>query len=94
MSALIIVGLVLACIILAARYGYDSRDTLRSHEQQLAAHGVTWRRDAAHEQELAQELSAALQRTFIAATEEMHAAHSAYPHLNSLAMPKMAAKAR
>lgn len=34
--------ILLALWALAARYGYDSRDGLRSKEQELASYGVTW----------------------------------------------------
>ncbi|MBA2446444.1 MAG: hypothetical protein H0V51_00270 [Chloroflexi bacterium] len=35
--------ILLALWILAVRYGYDSRDGVRSKEQDLAAYGVSWR---------------------------------------------------
>lgn len=92
MSAFIIVGLVLTCSILVARYGYDSRDTLRSHEQQLAAYGVTWLRDEAHERELADELSAALQRARIATNDRPDATCGADPRHGSVAAPGIAVK--
>lgn len=40
----------------------DSREGLRSPEQQLAAYGVRWATDLAYETELAQELAAAGQQ--------------------------------
>jgi hypothetical protein len=40
----------------------DSREILRSKEQELAALGVTWTTDPAHERELAEELRAGLAR--------------------------------
>jgi len=44
MQILLIVGGLSALIILALRYGYDSRDGLRSEEQTLATFGFTWDR--------------------------------------------------
>ncbi|HEV2073557.1 MAG TPA: hypothetical protein VGR29_07940 [Thermomicrobiales bacterium] len=41
---------------------YDSRESLRSEEQQLAGRGVSWTADAADDVELAQELAAARRR--------------------------------
>lgn len=41
---------------------YDSRESLRSEEQQLARRGVSWTADAADDVELAQELAAARRR--------------------------------
>lgn len=41
---------------------FDSRESLRSEEQQLAGRGVSWTADAADDAELAQELAAARRR--------------------------------
>lgn len=40
---LMIAAVLLVLWVLAIRYGYDSRDGIRSKEQELAAHGVSWR---------------------------------------------------
>ena len=40
---MIATAVLLVLWILALRYGYDSRDSMRSKEQQLAAYGVSWR---------------------------------------------------
>ena len=37
------VVILLALWVLAARYGYDSRDGMRSKEEDLASYGITWR---------------------------------------------------
>jgi hypothetical protein len=42
MEALAILGLLCALGVLAARWGVDSRDSLTSEEEELAALGVTW----------------------------------------------------
>lgn len=41
---------------------YDSREGLRSKEQDLAAYGITWTTDLGDEEDLARELQAARQR--------------------------------
>ncbi len=41
---------------------WDSRESLRSEEQQLAGRGVSWTADAADDAELARELAAARRR--------------------------------
>jgi hypothetical protein len=46
----------------AAAFIPDSREAIRSKEQNLAALGVTWTTDSAHERELAAELRAGLAR--------------------------------
>ena len=40
---LMIAAVLLALWILAVRYGYDSRDGMRSKEQEPASYGVHWR---------------------------------------------------
>lgn len=40
---MIAAAVLLALWVLAIRYGYDSRDGIRSKEQELAAYGVSWR---------------------------------------------------
>jgi len=42
MDALIIMALLCALGPLAMRFGYDSRDLLRSKEHELALSGVAW----------------------------------------------------
>ena len=42
MEPLIALGLLCALAVLAARWGVDSRESLASKEEQLAALGVTW----------------------------------------------------
>jgi hypothetical protein len=43
MEFLLVVGGLCALVVLALRYGYDSRDGLRSHEQVMAEFGFDWR---------------------------------------------------
>jgi hypothetical protein len=59
-------GIVSALGRAAARIP-DGREALRSKEQHLAALGVTWTTDSAHERELAAELRAGLARRAAAA---------------------------
>lgn len=47
MELLVILAVLIAFDLLALRYGYDSRDRLRSDEEQQAAHGLTWPESAA-----------------------------------------------
>ena len=42
MDLLILVALVGALPVVSGRWGYDSRDSIRSKEQELAAWGFTW----------------------------------------------------
>ena len=42
MEALLIIGLLLALAILAARFGHDSREHIASQEELLAQRGLTW----------------------------------------------------
>ena len=42
MDALIVLAMLLALGPLALRFGYDSRDHVRSREHALALSGVTW----------------------------------------------------
>jgi hypothetical protein len=42
MEALLIVGLLLALAILAARFGHDSREHIASQEELLAQRGLAW----------------------------------------------------
>jgi hypothetical protein len=44
MEILLVVGGLLGLAILAMRFGYDSRDGVRSEEQVLATFGFTWDR--------------------------------------------------
>jgi hypothetical protein len=43
MEFLLVVGGLCALVVLALRYGYDSRDSLRSHERVMAEFGFDWR---------------------------------------------------
>jgi hypothetical protein len=43
MEFLLVVGGLCALVVLSLRYGYDSRDGLRSHEQVMAEFGFDWR---------------------------------------------------
>ena len=45
MEALLIVGLLLALAILAARFGHDSREQLASAEEVFARQGFAWHGD-------------------------------------------------
>lgn len=58
--AVIIVLTVIALAVFIARYGYDSRETAGSKEQELASYGMRWAESLAYEQELADELTVAL----------------------------------
>jgi hypothetical protein len=42
MEALVPLALLCTLAILATRWGYDSRDSVRSKEQELASLGLTW----------------------------------------------------
>jgi len=42
MDLLIVVALLGALVLLAGRWGYDSRESIRSKEQDLAAWGFRW----------------------------------------------------
>ncbi len=42
MEALIFVLALCAVTVVASLWGFDSRDTLRSKEQDLAVHGFRW----------------------------------------------------
>jgi hypothetical protein len=42
MEVLVVVALLCALAVLAARWGVDSRESLRSKEEELAALGLTW----------------------------------------------------
>jgi hypothetical protein len=42
MELLVIVLALCVLGLLASRYGYDSRDGLRSHEEEAAVTGMTW----------------------------------------------------
>jgi hypothetical protein len=42
MEVLLVVGGLCALVVLALRYGYDSRDSVRSHEQVMAEFGFDW----------------------------------------------------
>jgi hypothetical protein len=42
MDASLVLGLFVALAVAAARWGHDSREGVRSKEQDLAAHGVCW----------------------------------------------------
>lgn len=42
MVLLVLVALMVAIGVLAIVWGSDSRETLRSHEHELADHGMTW----------------------------------------------------
>ena len=46
MELLVMVALMGGLVALAVRYGYDSRDTYRSKEEELALCGLRWERDA------------------------------------------------
>ena len=42
MDAVIVAGLLATLVLASARWGYDSREGIRSKEQDLAARGYTW----------------------------------------------------
>lgn len=42
MEAIVLLGLVTSLAAASMRWGYDSRETIRSKEQELASYGVTW----------------------------------------------------
>lgn len=46
MIALVAIALLAALWVLMVRHGHDSRDGLRSKEQDLASYGVTWHEPA------------------------------------------------
>jgi len=52
----------IALAVLSLLWGNDSRETIRSEEEELASYGVTWPDRLTDEQELANELAAALER--------------------------------
>ena len=43
MDAVLVCGFFIALALAAPRWGYDSRRYPRSREEELAAHGVSWR---------------------------------------------------
>lgn len=62
MALIIILVPFIALAVLSLLWGYDSRETSRSKEEELASYGMTWPDTLASEQELANELAAALER--------------------------------
>jgi len=58
MEIIIILIAFIAFAFLAARYGYDSRDTIDNKESDFAGYGYTWD-TLQHEQTLADEMKAA-----------------------------------
>lgn len=58
MELLIAFLALVALGLLAARFGYDSRDGYRSHEHELASYGMTWD-ELAHQEQLAAEIETA-----------------------------------
>jgi hypothetical protein len=62
MAGIVIVALVVFVLVVATRYGYDSRESVRSKEQELASHGMSWADDQAYQQQLADELGHTLRQ--------------------------------
>jgi hypothetical protein len=46
MEVLVVIFSLVGLVALAARFGYDSRETYRSKEEELAVWGMRWERDA------------------------------------------------
>ena len=60
--AVVALAAFVAVVPVTLSFAQDSRGAVRSQEQDLAAFGVTWATDTAHEAALAQELRAAQRR--------------------------------
>ena len=69
MALIVILLLVIALAVLSVLCGYDSRETIPSKEQELASYGMRWPDMMTDEQELADELAAALRKQHDALTE-------------------------
>ena len=67
MTGIVILTILVLLCALGGWYGHDSRETLHSKEQELASYGMTWEEDPAYEQELANELGAALRQFWVSA---------------------------
>jgi hypothetical protein len=69
MALMIILLPVIALAVLSLLWGNDSRETMRSKEQELASYGMRWPHTITYEQELAEELAAALEKQHDAPTK-------------------------
>ncbi len=58
MELIMIISALVVSAMLAARYGYDSRESIYSKDQEFASYGVTWD-EHLHQQELAAEVNSA-----------------------------------
>ena len=81
MAGIIMLALVfLTLVVLAPFYGYDSRETLRSKEEEFASLGMTWVEDQAYQQQLADELEAALRSVRAGGTTIRQSEEAPSPH--------------
>lgn len=58
MELILAISGLIVFVVLAVRYGYDSREGIYSKEQELASYGLTWD-ELVHQQELAEEINEA-----------------------------------
>jgi hypothetical protein len=67
MVGIILFLIFLALTVLALFFGHDSRESVRSKEAQFASLGMSWVEDQVDQQQLADELAAALRTVGTAA---------------------------